>query len=40
MGANLERANLYGAKLKGAMADAKTKWTPGFDWRAAGVRLV
>jgi hypothetical protein len=36
-GAHLEGANLYDAHLEGALADERTAWPDGFDWRAAGV---
>jgi uncharacterized protein YjbI with pentapeptide repeats len=38
--ANLKGANLKGAALRNAMADTKTRWPPGFDWRRAGAGLV
>jgi Pentapeptide repeats (8 copies) len=36
-GARLERATLRGTHLEGALADERTVWPAGFDWRAAGV---
>jgi hypothetical protein len=33
-------ADLRGAHLAGARASADTRWPDGFDWRAAGARLV
>jgi hypothetical protein len=42
-GAQLDRADLLGigalgsARLEGALADERTVWPKGFDWRAAGV---
>jgi Pentapeptide repeats (8 copies) len=36
-GAHLKQANLGGARLEGAVADKRTSWPAGFDWRAAGV---
>jgi uncharacterized protein YjbI with pentapeptide repeats len=49
-GANLEGADasnpnlgfdpdLRDANLRGALADASTRWPPGFDWHAAGVEM-
>ena len=37
-GANLSKADLYGTKLNGAIADKNTKWPTGFDWRNQGVK--
>ena len=37
-GANLSKADLFGTKLNGAIADKKTKWPTGFDWRKQGVK--
>jgi hypothetical protein len=39
-GARLQAADLGGASLAGARASADTRWPAGFDWRAAGARLV
>jgi Pentapeptide repeats (8 copies) len=39
-GAQLQDADLRGAHLAGARASADTGWPSGFDWRAAGARLV
>jgi Pentapeptide repeats (8 copies) len=39
-GARLQGAELAGASLAGARASAETRWPAGFDWRAAGARLV
>jgi hypothetical protein len=39
-GAQLQGADLRGAHLTGARVSAETDWPPGFDWRAAGARLV
>ena len=39
-GAQLQGADLAGANLAGARATVATAWPDGFDWRAAGVRLV
>jgi hypothetical protein len=39
-GARLQAADLGGASLAGARASADTGWPAGFDWRAAGARLV
>jgi hypothetical protein len=33
----VKEANLVGADLEGAMADKRTGWPDGFDWRAAGL---
>lgn len=38
-GTNLSKASLDGAKLNGAIADNKTIWPQGFDWRKQGVKL-
>jgi uncharacterized protein YjbI with pentapeptide repeats len=38
--ARLDGADLAGASLAGARASAATRWPAGFDWRAAGARLV
>jgi uncharacterized protein YjbI with pentapeptide repeats len=38
--ARLARADLRGAHLAGARAGADTGWPSGFDWKAAGARLV
>ena len=38
--ADLRGADLRGAHLTGARVSAETGWPPGFDWRAAGARLV
>src|SRR5215211_2715447 len=38
--ARLAGADLGGANLAGARATVATAWPDGFDWRAAGVRLV
>jgi uncharacterized protein YjbI with pentapeptide repeats len=37
-GANLEGANLWRTRLRGSIANDKTKWPTDFDWRGAGVR--
>jgi hypothetical protein len=37
--AHLEGADLNGASLRGAVADSRTGWPRGFDWRAAGVTV-
>jgi Pentapeptide repeats (8 copies) len=39
-GTQLQGADLSGAHLAGARASAATSWPDGFDWRAAGARLV
>jgi Pentapeptide repeats (8 copies) len=39
-GAQLQGADLAGASLGGARVSAATGWPAGFDWRAAGARLV
>jgi hypothetical protein len=39
-GAQLQGADLAGASLAGARVSAATGWPAGFDWRAAGARLV
>jgi hypothetical protein len=39
-GAQLQGADLRGAHLAGAKASSDTQWPSGFDWRAAGARLV
>jgi Pentapeptide repeats (8 copies) len=39
-GTQLQGADLRGAHLAGARASADTRWPDGFDWRAAGARLV
>ena len=39
-GTQLQDADLRGAHLAGARASADTRWPTGFDWRAAGARLV
>jgi len=39
-GTQLQGADLRGAHLAGARASADTRWPTGFDWRAAGARLV
>jgi Pentapeptide repeats (8 copies) len=39
-GAQLQGADLAGAKLAGAQATVATRWPDGFDWRAAGARVV
>lgn len=36
-GAHLEKADLRGAHLEGTLADGRTSWPAGFDWRTAGV---
>jgi hypothetical protein len=36
-GAQLDGATLDGAHLEGAVADDRTAWPDGFNWRAAGV---
>jgi hypothetical protein len=36
-GAHLEEADLRGARLEVALADDRTRWPDGRDWRAAGV---
>ncbi|HZB61006.1 MAG TPA: pentapeptide repeat-containing protein [Actinomycetota bacterium] len=39
-GTQFQGADLGGAHLAGARASADTRWPTGFDWRAAGARLV
>jgi len=39
-GAQLQDADLGGARLAGARVSVATRWPAGFDWRAAGARLV
>ena len=39
-GTQFQGADLRGAHLAGARASADTRWPAGFDWRAAGARLV
>ena len=39
-GTLLDGADLAGARLAGARVNAATRWPSGFDWRAAGARLV
>ena len=39
-GTQLQGADLAGAHLAGARASTATSWPDGFDWRAAGARLV
>lgn len=39
-GTRLQGADLRGVHLAGALVDADTRWPPGFDWKAAGARLV
>jgi Pentapeptide repeats (8 copies) len=39
-GTQFQGADLRGAHLAGARASADTRWPDGFDWRAAGARLV
>lgn len=39
-GTQFQGADLRGAHLAGARASADTSWPTGFDWRAAGARLV
>jgi hypothetical protein len=39
-GTQFQGADLRGAHLAGSRASADTRWPPGFDWRAAGARLV
>jgi len=39
-GTQLQGADLRGAHLAGARASADTRWPDGFDWKAAGARLV
>jgi uncharacterized protein (DUF1697 family) len=38
--AHLEGADLGRTHLKGSLANEKTSWPAGFDWRAAGVMMV
>jgi Pentapeptide repeats (8 copies) len=38
-GANLQGAILGGEQLQGALADKRTRWPSGYDWRAAGIRM-
>ena len=39
-GTQFQGADLAGAHLAGARASTATSWPDGFDWRAAGARLV
>jgi hypothetical protein len=39
-GTQFQGADLRGAHLAGARASADTRWPTGFDWKAAGARLV
>jgi uncharacterized protein YjbI with pentapeptide repeats len=39
-GANFQGADLTGAQLEGARSSTDTVWPDGFDWKAAGVRLL
>ena len=39
-GSEFQGADLRGAHLAGAKVSAATSWPSGFDWRAAGARLV
>jgi Pentapeptide repeats (8 copies) len=39
-GTQFQGADLGGAHLAGARASADTRWPTGFDWKAAGARLV
>jgi Pentapeptide repeats (8 copies) len=39
-GTQLQGADLRGAHLTGARVSTATSWPDGFDWRAAGARLV
>ena len=39
-GTQFQGADLGGAHLAGARVSADTGWPPGFDWRAAGARMV
>jgi hypothetical protein len=39
-GTEFQGADLRGAHLAGAKVSAATGWPSGFDWRAAGARLV
>ena len=39
-GTQFQGADLRGAHLAGARASADTRWPDGFDWGAAGARLV
>jgi Pentapeptide repeats (8 copies) len=39
-GTQLQGADLRGAHLAGARASSDTRWPDGFDWKAAGGRLV
>ncbi len=39
-GTQFQGADLSGAHLAGARASADTRWPSGFDWKAAGARLV
>jgi Pentapeptide repeats (8 copies) len=39
-GTQLQGADLSGAHLAGARASTATSWPDGYDWRAAGARLV
>jgi uncharacterized protein YjbI with pentapeptide repeats len=36
-GAHLDKAYLNAARLKGAVADERTTWPEGYDWRSVGV---
>ena len=38
--AHLQMVDLSHAQLQEARANAKTVWPDGFDWKAAGVRLL
>jgi uncharacterized protein YjbI with pentapeptide repeats len=40
LNAHLEGADLGRTHLKGSLANEKTSWPAGFDWRAAGVMMV
>jgi Pentapeptide repeats (8 copies) len=39
-GTELQDADLRGAHLAGARVSADTRWPAGFDWKAAGAKLV
>jgi hypothetical protein len=39
-GAEFQDADLRGAHLQGARVSAATRWPTGFDWQAAGARMV
>jgi len=39
-GTELQDADLRGAHLAGARVSADTRWPDGFDWKAAGAKLV